>query len=148
MRRRQNQDLEKPLFQQELPDLLCNLGQLQPTGSWSCKTQLMEEFTRASRKAIHDPLTDLRAKKDEFTGYLAKVASTNLPEPSADMPLMREHIKAAFQKGSCYALRGCVIKDAWSVFRLVHLSPGNNMYLQKACHLSSDVQLLQLAGKV
>ena len=136
MRRRQNRDLENPEFSKNLHEYLAGIGTLHQ-GHWECKTQLLETFSRASGQASHDPLTLLTPQRDMFVEELSKVC-TGPRLPPAALQLQREHLKACMVKGSFYAIPGLLGHGRWALFRLLHLSPGGNMYLQKACHLAED----------
>ena len=139
LRRRQNRDLESSLFQSALPELLSEIGELDP-GAWQSKTQFLERMAAASGQALHDALLDERKQKDSFTEQLAVTAGQRQgpAQESADFPLMREHIKAVIEKNRCYALKGYHQDTSWTLFRVLNLNPGQNMYLQKACFLSTD----------
>lgn len=138
MRRRQNLDLQAPQFQRRLADFLARIGELF-SGSWESKTGLLESFMKDMSAADHSQLAELRAAKQEFTAQLASVClGQHEQEQPNDMNLLREHVKLALVKGKCYALKGCLQKDSWTVFRMIHPAPSNNMYLQRACHISFD----------
>lgn len=135
MRRRQNKDLQSPLFQKGLSEYLAAIGTLHQ-GTWHSKTQLLETVARASGQASHDPLTLLRSQKDMFVEELAKVCSASYSESVST--LQREHVKACMAKGLFCALPGLRQERHWTIFRILHLNPAQNMYLQKACHLATD----------
>ena len=141
MRRRQNKDLENPLFEAMLPDLLSSIGELH-VGSWGSKTELLESLSRQSAKANHDPLVGERKRKEEFNVALAGVCAKpglGLGVAGEEVALQREHLKAVLERGKCYAIAGLKAGGTWTLFRVLHTSPSSNMYLQRACHLSVDV---------
>ena len=140
MRRYQNGDLESDVFQRNLADFLSRIGELQ-LGTWGSKTELLETYSKAN-KASHDPLYELRALKEQFNQQLSNVCSEGDTGPD-ELPLLREHVKLALGKGHVYTLKGCFEKGVWAVFRVLHQSPSNNMYLQKACHISFDAAVLK-----
>ena len=144
MRRKQNQDLVNPEFVRDLPEFLTAIGELHD-GSWGCKTELMETFLQTSALANHDPMESQRVDKARFAESLAQVCAAGASgeigggeESTEELPMQREHVKAAFKRGSVYALKGCVQNGEWSVFRVLHTAPSSNMYLQRACHMSFD----------
>lgn len=153
MRRRENQDLEAQTFQDNLPELLGAIGELD-AGEWTCKTQFLERVTGASAVALHDSLAEEKKQKESFHNELAIMAGQKqrvstqeaslIPAPAApvsqelDLPLIREHAKSVFEKNKFYALKGYQSRTSWTVFRLLSTHPGQNMYLQRACFLSSD----------
>ena len=139
LRRRENQDLESPDFQANLADLLSCIGELD-VGEWTCKTQFLEKVTGASALAIHDSLAEERKQKDAFHAELAIAAGQKPSDPSqeTDLSLIREHVKSMFEKNKCYALKGYDDSSAWTLFRVLSTNPGQNMFLQRACFLSTD----------
>ena len=137
LRRKENKDMKTEDFQKHLPDLLASIGQLDP-GRWTCKTEFLERMAQASTQAVHDPLHAERQTKEAFQEQLALQAGHNKAEESSELPLLREHIKTVMERGNIYALRGYVDKDRWSTFRVLHLNPGQNSYLQRSCYLSTD----------
>lgn len=135
MRRRQNKDLECPVFQRNLSEYLADIGSLHQ-GSYHNKTQLLETLARSSAQANHNPLTLLRSQKDRFVEELSKTCSD---QASSDLStLQREHVKASMAKGKFCALPGLLHAERWTVFRVLHINPSSNMYLQKSCHLATD----------
>ena len=66
------------------------------------------------------------------------VAGQRQGNASSELILVREHLKAALEKGKCYSVKGYHDKNAWSTFRLLNLNPGQNSYLQRTCYLSND----------
>ena len=143
MRRKQNGDLTNPRFRDGLADFLSRIGELHQ-GDWGCKTALIESFLRRSQDACHDPLDNMREKRENFQAALASAqASTAGTEIGAEeideSHLWREHIKTAFQKGGVYALKNALQVGAWSVFGVLHTAPGGNMYMQRSCYMSTDV---------
>ena len=140
MRRRQNGDLQNPLFQANIHEYLAGIGNLHQ-GEWQSKTELLESLARSSARAVHDPLTSLRAQKDRFVEELAKVGGRNEQQAISreDLQLQREHLRASMVKGGFYAVPGLQCGSCkWALFRMLHLAPGGNVYLQKACHLAAD----------
>ncbi|CAK8987958.1 unnamed protein product [Durusdinium trenchii] len=145
MRRKQNQDLVNPEFVRDLPEFLAAIGELHD-GSWGCKTELMDAFLQSSANANHDPMEFEKADKARFAESLAQVCAAGASGGGGgdgeglneELPMQREHVKAAFKRGSVYALKGCMRQGEWSVFRVLHTSPSSNMYLQRACHMSFD----------
>ena len=59
LRRKENQDLKSQLFQENLPELLASIGELDQ-GQWGCKTEFLERITRSSACAVHDQLQNER----------------------------------------------------------------------------------------
>ncbi|CAE7199173.1 unnamed protein product [Symbiodinium sp. KB8] len=103
------------------------------------KSELLARLGTESRKAVHDPLTDLRQQQTTFNEALASICSG----PSSDQEatasaLIREHLRAAFERHRVYALRGCVEPHQWSVFRVVHMQADLNVTLQKSSYISTD----------
>lgn len=143
LRRKENRDLENSTFQSLLPELLTSIGELDP-GEWQSKTQFLERVSRASALAVHDPLKDQRSQVDTFREQLAVAAGHKClqPESGSDLSLMREHCKLLLQKGKFYALQGYTQEGAWCVFRVLSTNPGQNMYLQRSCYLSTDAACL------
>ena len=95
-------------------------------------------LAQASAKAIHDPLSEIRREQQCFSEALARVclsAGPNSEEPSA---IMREHLRAAFERHKVYALKGCLQEGQWSTFRVVNVQASANMTLQRASHISKD----------
>ena len=139
LRRKENQDLKNELFQQNLPELLGSIGELDP-GQWSCKTEFLERITRSSAFAVHDQLQSERQVKESFQEQLALTAGHTRGEADEipELPLLREHLKTVLVKGKCFALKGYAAKGSWSTFRVLNTNPGQNMYVQRACYLSTD----------
>ena len=137
LRRAENGDLKSPHFQFLLPELLTSIGELDP-GEFSCKTDFLERISRGSALALHDSLQEERKQKETFQEQLAMVAGQRQGNASSELILVREHLKAALEKGKCYSVKGYHDKNAWSTFRLLNLNPGQNSYLQRTCYLSND----------
>jgi hypothetical protein len=139
LRRKENQDLKSQLFQENLPELLASIGELDQ-GQWGCKTEFLERITRSSACAVHDQLQNERQVKESFQEQLAIAAGQKRQEADEvpELPLLREHIKTVLVKGQCFALKGYAQEGFWSTFRVLHTNPGQNMYLQKSCYLSTD----------
>ena len=136
MRRRQNKDLENPEFEKNLAEYLSEIGSLHQ-GTWHNKTELLEGLARASAQANYSPMTLLRSQKDAFVAELSRAASSSTGDCGIP-PLYREHLKACMAKGKFCAIPGLVRQGSWSLFRVLHMNPAANMYLQKASHLASD----------
>ena len=139
LRRKENGDLKNEVFQANLPELLGGIGELDP-GDWTCKTEFLERVSQSSTLAEHDPLSRDRQVKESFHEHLALQAGQKREETDElpELPLLREHIKTVMERGNIYALKGYEATGAWSTFRVIHLNPGQNMYLQRACYLSTD----------
>ena len=139
LRRRENKDLEEPDFQSNLPELLASVGELD-VGEWGCKTEFLEKVCGASAIALHDSLLEERKNKEVFHEELAIAAGHKQREANQehDLPLIREHVKAALERNKCYALKGFDEPTKWTLFRVLTMNPGQNMYLQRACLLSID----------
>lgn len=157
MRRKQNRDLSKPEFQAGLADFLSKIGDLHTPGQgpWASKTQLLESFLQSSQDACHDSLDSEQAQRQQFKAALAQAqsstagaASDSDEKETDESPLQREHVKAAFRKGGVYCLKNCVQSGMWSVFRVLHTAPGGNMYMQRACYMSTDVAWLSTTSLV
>lgn len=138
LRRQQNGDLKSDLFRQNMEACLSDIGQLCQT-PYRNKSELLARLGTESRKAVHDPLTDLRQQQTTFNEALASICSG----PSSDQEatasaLIREHLRAAFERHRVYALRGCVEPHQWSVFRVVHMQADLNVTLQKSSYISTD----------
>ena len=140
MRRKQNKDLQSLEFQMNLAEYLSEIGTLH-NGSWRSKTELLEALARASAEANYDPLTLLRSRKDAFVGELSRVcsAATTSGIVQSASPLQREHVRASMSKGQFCGIPGMLHQGRWTLFRVLHLHPSANVYLQRACHLASDV---------
>lgn len=140
LRRTENKDLESDHFQQMLPDLLGSIGDLDG-GAWTCRTDFLERVSRNSACAMHDALGDERAEKSAFQERLAEAAG-HIRTNDENLPLIREHVNETFVGAKCYAVKGYHAPGAWTLFRILSTNPGQIVYLQRACYLSTDATCL------
>ena len=138
MRRRQNKDIEDPVFQTNFSSYISRLNEL-ALGPWNSLTELYDGITkRFSSSIVHLPFTNEDKKLERFKQQLIDARGPALHVlPSGEGSLWRAHVAAALQPNAYFAFpkEGC---DQFWVFQLLCHNPGEKMYIQRASYLSID----------